>query len=63
MSMYKLTCPHCVVAKPESCKHVRKIENNEQGIKYFSCLQCHKQFSIVEENAEHVVVGPEISLN
>ena len=56
MSMYKLNCPTCLVEKPDSAKHVRKIEVKEDK-KFFSCLQCHHDFEVVLENSEHVVIG------
>ncbi|MDD7984125.1 hypothetical protein PQO01_04055 [Lentisphaera marina] len=61
MSMYMLNCPTCLVEKPQSCKHVRKVEVDEsKAIKFFTCHQCHKKYKILEESAEHLVVGSEL---
>ena len=60
MSMYKLNCPTCLVEKPQSAKHVRQIELKEDK-KFFACHQCHHEFEVVLENAEHVVIGKMIN--
>ena len=63
MSMHMLNCPTCLVEKPTSCKHVRKIEIVEStGQKYFTCNQCHKDYAVVEEDARHVVIGTELKI-
>jgi hypothetical protein len=62
MSMYMLNCPTCLVEKPQSCKHVRQVETEDNtDRKFFTCHQCHKKYEIVEESAEHLVVGAELS--
>ncbi|WDE96108.1 hypothetical protein PQO03_10320 [Lentisphaera profundi] len=61
MSMYMLNCPTCLVEKPESCKHVRKIEvDSGSAEKFFTCQQCHKDYAVLDDDPKHFVVGPEL---